>query len=208
MKDDSIIVYDLEILRAIPTKEECIPGIEYCGGWTDYKGMGITVLAAYDYLEKRTHVYCQDNLHKFIELADQRQYRVSWNGMNFDDKVLGASGYIFNAGKAITDYGYNQHYDILREVWAASGIPRDKPFTPKLHGGFGMDAVAQASIGRGKTDDGALAPILWQQGEIGRVINYCIADTWITKLLLDQIIYLGELKNPKTGKMMEIESPW
>jgi hypothetical protein len=45
-------VFDLEIIKAIPPKDAAdrLDGIEYCNGWTDYQGMGISVgsLSFYD----------------------------------------------------------------------------------------------------------------------------------------------------------------
>ena len=44
-----VVVYDCEIICAIPDKK--VPNardLQYCGGWGDYAGMGISVLAAVD----------------------------------------------------------------------------------------------------------------------------------------------------------------
>jgi hypothetical protein len=40
-------IYDLEIAKAIPPKVDAdrLPGIEYCGGWTDYANMGVACWA-------------------------------------------------------------------------------------------------------------------------------------------------------------------
>ena len=43
----------------------------------------------------------------------------------------------------------------------------------------------------------ALAPIWWQQGKCGKVIDYCLHDIHLTKRLLDRIIRMGVLANPK-----------
>lgn len=209
---DSIIVYDLEILRCIPGQGDMIPGIEYCGGWHDHKSMGISVLAAYDYQEKATRVFCADNLQDFITLANQRKYRVSFNGKSFDDKVLEAAGFVFNENSTKAEIPFNSdystHYDILLEMIYANGAKRDKGIVPAMRKGLKLDAISQANGGKKKTEDGALAPVMWQQGKIGRVIDYCINDVMMTKQLLDQIIYLGELINPNTGKPLTMESPW
>lgn len=52
------LIYDIEIAKAIlGPKEKPMPGVEYCQGWTDYVGMGISVICAYDCAEDRYRVF-------------------------------------------------------------------------------------------------------------------------------------------------------
>ena len=86
------------------------------------------------------------------------------------------------------------NYDLLRELWISAGL--SPTFEGKEHGGFGLDATAKANFNLGKTGHGAIAPILWQRGEIGAVIDYCMEDVRLTVKLMD-MVYQGWLVDPR-----------
>lgn len=195
MKD--IVVYDLEIKKAIRSRgEDIIPGIQYCEGWNDHKGMGVSVLCAYDYASGRYRVFCEDNLSEFADLVKGKLV-VGFNHIRFDNSVC-------LLGEGI-EVGVEAQYDVLQAVWKASGL--GPVFSPSTHGGFKLDDCARVNLGKQKTYNGALAPIAWQRGRIGTVIDYCLEDVRLTKLLFDMALN-GELfKCPKTGKMLELAKP-
>ena len=67
------------------------------------------------------------------------------------------------------------------------GLDPDR-YEYKTHNGFTLNSFAEANYGMGKTGNGGLAPVLWQQGKRGEVIDYCLNDVYLTKLLFDKII--------------------
>ena len=84
------VIYDLEIIRAIPgggDKEPRIEGIEYCEGWEDYANMGISCLCAYDYHEGRYRVFTERNQGEWMKLFANRDIVVGFNSARFDHKV-------------------------------------------------------------------------------------------------------------------------
>lgn len=187
----SACVYDLEIVKGIVGKgEQPVPGIEYCAGWHDHANMGISVLGAYDYLEERYRVFCKDNMEEFLKLSTERKYLVTFNGLSFDNKVIAAS--IPNV-KFIPS---ENDYDILVELWAAAGL--GPKFAYPTHTGFGLDAVCLANFGTRKTGHGAKAPVDWQRGNIGDVIDYCLNDVALTKRAFDAILANGGLRDPRS----------
>jgi hypothetical protein len=194
-----MLIFDCEIIKAILGKDETPrAGISYCKGWDDYAGMGISVIGAYDYEEHRYRVFCRDNMNAFTELAKKRSLLVGFNNVKFDNNLLAANGIHLNGPVKI--------YDLLVEIWRGVGLPLTwKDFS--THGGYGLDQVCAANFGHGKTGNGALAPVLWQQGKIGQVIDYCLEDVRLTKTLLDTVIERGWIINPKTGKRIEIRRP-
>lgn len=167
------LIFDAEIIKCIPNrkKEENNPKLEYCEGWTDFQNMGISVICAYDYKEASYKVFLQDNLDEFTELTKERAL-VGFNSVAFDDKLLQA-----NDINAVTTY------DLLQEVRLASGQP--KQYGKGLRRGYSLDALAKINLNTSKTATGALAPVMWQQGKIGAVIDYCLQDVVITKKLFD-----------------------
>jgi hypothetical protein len=189
-----MIVYDVEIKRPVPDKRsDPIEGITYCNGWRDYAGMGVAVVCAYDYDADAYRVYCEDNLFCLQNLIDRHDLVVGFNSYNFDDPVMAAHGIRIDPG---------QSYDLLHEIARAKGYEK---FNPGQCRGYGLDAVARANLnGMGKIGDGALAPVYWQNGMIGTVIDYCLGDVRLTRGLMDLVIDRGFLICPNTGEHLNI----
>lgn len=188
-----MLIYDCEIIKAIPNKkEEALEGIEYCEGWKDYEGMGISVIGVYDYIEDRYRVFMQDNFDEFQKLIEDREIIVGFNQIGFDNNLAEANGIMIS---------HKEHYDILAEIWKADGLGTE--FKYPSHIGYGLDAVCEINFGINKTGNGALAPIDWQKGHIGKVSDYCLNDVKMTKKILDHIINYGQLQSPKEEKILE-----
>ena len=186
-----LLIYDTEIVAAIPPRKGgMLDGIRYCGGWRDFAGMGISTLCAFDEAEGRYRVFCQDNLSEFAALAKERTV-VSFNGLAFDDKLCQANG-----------IDVHTDYDILVEVWAAVGLGPE--FDVRTHGGYGLDALLKANDLPAKSGHGESAPIMWQQGKRGAVIDYCLNDVHLTRRLLDCVIFSRKLISPKTGEPLTL----
>jgi len=196
-----MLIYDTEIKNGVPGKEELIPGINYCKGWDDFKGMGVAVVAAYDYTEDAYRVFCEDNLDEFQHLVwdhlDQGDKIVGFNSLKFDNPLVKVHGV------DIPDEG---SYDLQLAIHKAARLGPE--FNKRTHTGFSLDACVRTNfLGVGKIGDGAMAPVLWQQGKIGKVIDYCLSDVWLTKILLDKVVTKGGILNPKTGLFMRVVCP-
>lgn len=191
-----MIVYDIEIIKAVPQKntpkEE---GIEYVESWQDHQNMGVSVIGAYDSEADRYRVFTKDNWGEFADLyRDTTQVFAGFNSIPFDNSVLRACGIV-----AIAE---ERSFDLLREIWRAAGL--GSTFKYPSHAGYSLDAMAKANGLKGKTGHGAIAPIDWQRGNIGRVIDYCLQDVAITYKLIRAIELDGGLIDPKTGQVLEI----
>lgn len=194
----NVVVYDIEILNAIPPPKGSTPieGINYCKGWDDFEGMGIAVICAYEYKSDRYRVFTHGNISEFCDLLTKVDYLIGFNNYRFDDKLL-AANHITLPDSCISS-------DLLAEIWTAQDIDPLARFNPKLHGGYGLDAVALVNLGVGKSGDGASAAIEWQLGGHGRVIDYCLRDVWLTKRLLDTVHKFGFLANPKRPELVKM----
>lgn len=193
------LVYDIEIVKAIRGKDEAlIEGIEYCAGWGDHANMGISVVGVHDLLTGQYRVFCSDNLSEFFALAGNRELLISFNGVGFDNEVLKHFGELPKENyKGQPDH--HHYYDILREVWLCKGLSPDK-FYWKTHGGFGLDAICSANGLGSKTGHGALAPVQWQRGEIGSVIDYCLQEVHLTSELF-KLCQVWPINSPKGGTL-------
>jgi len=193
------LIYDIEIKRAIPPRDGPLElGIQYCAGWHDHANMGISVIGAYDYAIGRYRVFCDDNKAEFFEAMESADLLVSFNGLGFDDKVIRACWFsAFHPGA--------KSYDLLNEIWHAAGL--EPTFNYHTHSGYGLDAMCEANFGRRKTGNGALAPVLWQQGKIGATIGYCLNDITLTKMLFDRALLGEPLVSPKDGSTLRLTAP-
>ena len=185
-----MIVYDLEIKKAILSAgQDPTPGIEYCNGWKDHKGQGISVLCAYDYAQVRYRVFCGDNLCEFQNMVKDTLV-VGFNSQYFDDRVCAAHGLDVKTG-----------YDVLREIYIALGLePWPSKYGPEYRG-YSLDAMAEANGFGAKSDKGALAPVAWQRGRVGHVVDYCLNDVRITKALVDLVLEGTPLMAPDGRKL-------
>lgn len=188
-----ILVLDAEIKKLISGKDENgadipkDPGYEYCDGWNDFAGMGISVVCVYNYADGRYHVFMSDNMHEIKFLIGESDWVVGFNSIKFDAKLLEASGIIIPPEK---------NFDVLVEMWKAAGIGdiyiRDK------HHGYNLGDTVEANIdGAAKSGGGATATELWQDGKIGELIDYAINDVFVTKKLFDSILVQAGLWSPK-----------
>lgn len=189
------IVYDCEILNAIPDKTPPEPGITYCGGWGDFHGMGVSVICAYDYKTDRYHTFLRDNFGDFLNLVYQRPNLIGFNNGGFDDLLI-AAAIGFKPPPTL------KIHDLLSEVWVSCGLKRR--FGGSQYAGYGLQDLSLANGLPGKTSKGTHAPVMWQRGDHGQVIDYCLNDVWLTKKLIDQCREVGHLRSPKNGLPMSI----
>lgn len=194
-----MIIYDIEIVKAIKNKnDQPIEGIKYCDGWQDHANMGVSVIGCYDYNDDRYRVFCEDNFSDFAELIESDDTVVGFNSIAFDNAVIHAS--------TITEIPRDKSYDILVEIWHGAGLSEN--FKYPSHVGFGLDACCLANFGTRKSGHGAMAPVDWQRGKIGSVIDYCLNDVKLTKQLLDLIIERGEIIDPRNhNKTIKVRKP-
>ena len=169
----NVLVYDIEIIKATPPRKKDglpVPGIEYCAGFEDHANMGVACICAYDAQTDRWRTFTEGNFMEFQELANERLV-VGFNSMAFDDKVCAYAGLHVTTG-----------WDLLQEIWVAAGLEREFKFP--THTGRGLDAMAVANGLTGKTGYGGMAGVWWQQGQYGKVIDYCLEDVRLTVELI------------------------
>lgn len=190
-----MLIYDLEIEKAIPDRGRREEGVEYCAGWEDHAGMGLAVAACYDYKTERTRVFCRDNLDAFFALLHTHECIVGFNNRRFDDRIVEALGYTIPPQLS---------YDILREVYRGLGVAESQ----RPPAGYGLEPLSRVNFNASKDGDGRLAPVLWQRGAVGTVIDYCLRDLHLTKKLLDRIIRAGRLIDPNSvGNLIAVRKP-
>lgn len=186
-----LVVYDAEIIKGVPNpREKRLDDIEYCEGWHDHANMGLSVLGAIDLREGRPRVFLEDNLDEFRELIHERNV-IGFNNAAFDNALLKAHGIEIDPARC---------FDLLIMMRRAVGEP-DVYTKGVTAAGRSLDAIARANLGVSKSGKGDLAPVLWQRGKRGAVIDYCLNDVAITARLVRR---LPTLIDPVTGKTVDM----
>lgn len=192
-----VIFYDAEIANPVPPKNhwDREHGINYCQGWGDFEGMGIACVVIYDTLDNSQQTFLDVPAHqaRFQNLVDGAKGAlfVSFNGIEFDNKLIAANWQII--------IPKNQCYDILDQIRIALDTPYPK--------GRGLDAIGKTNFGAQKSMDGAKAPIFWQMGMEGQVINYCGNDVQITRRTFNRIYTKGHIIDSATNQPLKISPP-
>ena len=169
----NIVVYDLEIKKPI---KEC------SRGWSSHDEMGISVGCAFDYRDMRYRVFMDDNIQELVDrLNEDKTLIVAFNHIGFDNKLIRASGLNLKP-----DHQLN-NYDMLLQSRAAAGCASN--FIP----GFKLDDHLKALNLPMKTGNGELAPIWWQDGKLGTLIDYCMNDVTQEKNLFEYIVVNNRL---------------
>jgi len=188
-----MFIFDIEIENPIPSPGvEPINGIKYAKGWDFPATMGIACIGVYDYTADKYRVFGEFELDEFKEFTISHDVAVGFNNIRFDNKVLAACDIVIPAAKS---------YDLLAEIQSAIG---------SYQKGCKLNDVIKANFpnSAGKTGDGAEAPILWQRGYHTKVIDYCLNDVRLTKMLLDRVLRFGWLNSPlDPSKQLRIKRP-
>lgn len=178
-----VIWLDCETKKPVTPKNGQLEfGIEYAESWTDYKGMGISCCCVQT-SDGTARVFNDDDLSGLQTLINYSDKIVTYNGDSFDLPLLSAHGLIIPPVKSL---------DLHAKIIEATG-KRAK-----------LEDVARRNLNAGKTGDGALAPILYQQGHIVELIDYCFGDVGLTYRLWKLIKTQGFLLNPYNSDKMYI----
>ncbi len=200
-----MIVFDVEIKKGILGKNETpLEGIEYCGGWRDFENMGVACVCTFDTETHLARAFTEEHLVE-CGLYLMTAPTGGFNTKRFDVPLLAVHGVAIDVAS---------HYDALEQIWLKLGLDADQ--FSSLHASWGLDAVMQATFGLAKTGHGAMAPIWWQRGDHGRVIDYCLNDAWLEAKLITHMIGGGivyaegkqplrfESKRPTVAELEEI----
>ena len=186
------LIYDLEIVRCIPSSSTRFDEYEYCDGWRDFENMGISV-CAYGWLwdEAITVFKWNDKEPRalFAEALKEADIISGFNSSAFDDHLLAANGI-----QARTNY------DILAEARLAAYGSTEWQKQPD-GASYKLDAIAQAN-GQKKIGSGSLAPQWWQEGLEQKVLDYCFHDVAVERKML-RMLLACILRDPNTGKMLK-----
>ncbi len=154
-------------------------------GSTESTALDISVVCIHDSLTNEYSSYLQEDFPKLWPIIEQADMLITFNGDHFDIPLLNK----YYSG----DLTKIKSLDILVEVKKSLGR-RIK-----------LDTLAEATLGIKKSGHGLEAVTWWKEGQIDKIIKYCIDDVKITKDIYDYAIKNGKLKYKDLGLNGEIK---
>lgn len=150
----NVVYFDLETQRTAND----------AGGWDKKRDMGMSIGVTYSTELGEYRIYTENKVDALIDQLLKADLVVGFNVVNFDYEVL--------MGYTILDLPHQCHtLDLMVEM------------EKKLGHRVGLDSVAQATLGVGKTADGLDAIRWWREGKLMEIAEYCCYDVRCTKLV-------------------------
>lgn len=143
-------------------------------GHIDVREQELTVVAIHDSETGIYSSYFKEELPKLWPLIERADMLIGFNSDSFDIPLLNR----YYPG----DLTHIRSLDILNEVQKVLGRR------------IRLQSLAEATLGKGKSGDGAKAGQWWKDGEREKVRDYCIEDVRITRALYDYALEHGALK--------------
>jgi DEAD/DEAH box helicase domain-containing protein len=134
--------------------------VDEVGGWDHVDKLGISVACAYDSKTDEFLSYEEKDLKKLIDLCEERLV-IGYNIRGFDLHTLVPYG--------LKTQGLDT-FDLMLDLEA---LTRQRYLK--------LEAVAQGTLGTGKSADGKLAVEWYRKGQIQKIIDYCLQDVKVTR---------------------------
>ena len=135
--------------------------VDSVGGWKNFKQLEVSVACAYDSKTNQMLSYTEDKLGDLVALCKERLL-IGYNLVGFDLPILEKYGL-----PAVPELDV---FDIMLDVQNVSGWRFVK-----------LEKIAHATLGTGKSADGLMAVEWWKQGEVQKIIEYCLKDVEVTR---------------------------
>jgi DEAD/DEAH box helicase domain-containing protein len=149
-----IVYFDLETQRTAND----------VGGWDKKRDMGMSLGVTYSTALGEYRVFSEKRVNDLVDQLLKADLVIGFNVINFDYEVL--------MGYTILDLPHQcRTLDLMVDI------------EKKLGHRLGLDAVASASLGVGKTGDGLDAIRWWREGKMLEIAEYCCFDVKCTKLV-------------------------
>ena len=175
-----IVYFDLETQRTAND----------AGGWDKKRDMFMSLGVTYSTRTGEYRIYPEARVQELIEQLLKADLVVGFNVINFDYEVL--------MGYTILDLPHQcRTLDMLVEI--------EKTLGHRL----GLDALASATLGVGKTGDGLDAIRWWREGRMMEIAEYCCFDVKCTKLVHEYGAQNGKLfYNDRFQQLKSVAVEW
>lgn len=175
-----IVYFDLETQRTAND----------AGGWHRKRDMGMSLGVTYSTKLGEYRIFSEKNVQALVDQLVRADLVVGFNVINFDYEVL--------MGYTILDLPHQcRTLDLMVDI--------EKVLGHRL----GLDALASATLGVGKTGDGLDAIRWWREGRVLEIAEYCCFDVKCTKLVHEHGVAHGKLHyNDRFQKKQTVAVKW
>lgn len=149
----NIVYFDLETQRSA----------EEVGGWDKIRDMKMSLGVTYSTARGGYRIYGEPEVNELLRELQRADLVVGFNHLRFDFEVL--------HGYTVMDLTQLPSLDMLIDL------------KEKLGHRLGLDAIAEATFGLGKTSEGLQALEWFKQGKMLEIAEYCCFDVKLTKLV-------------------------
>lgn len=161
--------------------------------------LSISLVGLYDSAADREHVFRVEELGALADLLSASPRVVGFNLHGFDYAVLKSAFAKMPADSPARNFDPFT----LPTVDLFTHLRQQLGFRPKL------DALAHATLGRGKIGDGLDAIRFYRQGNWDSLAAYCLEDVRLTRDLYEYGLRHGHVKIvPRDGQLREIAATW
>ena len=129
--------------------------------------LDISVVCIYDYDTNQYLSFLEGDFPKLWPYLEKADVLIGYNSDHFDIPLLNK----YYPG----DLTKIKSIDLMAEIKKSLGRR------------IGLGAVAEATLGYGKSGNGLEAVTWWKEGKIDEIIKYCIADVKVTKELYEHM---------------------
>lgn len=176
---EKMVFFDVETQRTF----------DEVGGRQNLHQLGLAAAVTYDSSTGEYHSYTEDQAQALVDELASADLVVGFNVLSFDYEVL----------RPYTDYPLHTlpTVDMLEDVHRELGFR------------LPLQALAEATLGVGKSADGLQSVRWYRQGELDKVIEYCRRDVEITRLLYEHGREQGHLLYwDRQGRMQKVYVNW
>ena len=154
-------------------------------GSNDPTALDISVVGIHDSATNEFSSYLEKDFGKLWQILEQSDALVTWNGDHLDIPLLNE----YYPG----DLTKIKSIDLMREVQLVLGRR------------LKLDTVGEATLQRNKSGHGLDAIEWWRNGEVDKVIKYCIEDVRLTRDLYDYALKNKHLKYKELGAIKDVK---
>jgi len=129
--------------------------------------LDISVVCIYDYDTDQYLSFLEEDFPKLWPYIEQADVLIGYNSDHFDIPLLNK----YYPG----DLTKIKSIDLMAEIKKSLGRR------------IGLGAVAEATLGYGKSGNGLEAVTWWKEGKVDEIIKYCIADVKVTRELYEHM---------------------
>lgn len=154
-------------------------------GSNDPTDLDVSVVCIHDSSTDQFTSYFENEFNKLWPIFEQADMLITWNGDHFDIPLLNK----YYPG----DLTKIKSLDLMKEAQKVLGRR------------LKLDTVGEATLGKNKTGHGLDAITWWRNGELDKLVSYCIEDVRLTRDLYDYAIKNKHLKYKDLGGIRELK---